>query len=120
MLADPATAGSAELDQLISPSDRKILAELEAFFWQFVKKHYPDLDKSDVILLTASLLFSLLPLHDPPVRLPLILASFLTLKDLRTDSSAPSFTGCVGPFSRKSDAPLGRQGALSRLNSVRS
>ena len=33
-----------------------------------MKRNYKGVERSDLILLTASLLFSLIPLHDPPLR----------------------------------------------------
>ncbi|PRQ70822.1 hypothetical protein AAT19DRAFT_10979 [Rhodotorula toruloides] len=50
-----------------SPIDRRLLQDLQGVFWAFVKKHYT-VERRDLILVTASLLFSLIPLHDPPMR----------------------------------------------------
>ncbi|PRQ70844.1 Nucleotide-diphospho-sugar transferase [Rhodotorula toruloides] len=67
LLADPISAQTAELVDLVSPVDRRLLQDLQGVFWAFVKKHYT-VDRRDLILVTASLLFSLIPLHDPPMR----------------------------------------------------
>ena len=87
LLADPLTAATSTLDDLLSAVDQKLLAELQKVFWSFVKKHCksvqpadwttdsfrmksdPTVNQSDVMLHTASLLFSLIPLHDPPHRI---------------------------------------------------
>ncbi|GAA6033718.1 hypothetical protein JCM8097_004396 [Rhodosporidiobolus ruineniae] len=67
LLADPKEAATHELADLVSETDRRILADLQTVFWTFVKRHY-EVDRRDLVLLTASLLFSLIPLHDPPMR----------------------------------------------------
>lgn len=62
------------LDVLILPEDRLLLSQLQNdVFWPFVAQQYSDkVRRQDLLDITASLLFSLLPLHKPSVR-PLFL-----------------------------------------------
>lgn len=39
LLADPVSAQTAELADLVSPVDRRLLQDLQGIFWAFVKKH---------------------------------------------------------------------------------
>ena len=45
-------------------TDRRILQSLQKVFFDFVKSTYPEIKEQDIILVTASLYFSLIPLHD--------------------------------------------------------
>ena len=47
-----------------TPADVRILEELKEHFFSFVQRYYPEVRASDVVLITASLFFSLIPLHD--------------------------------------------------------
>ncbi|KAJ3097702.1 hypothetical protein HDU96_000291 [Phlyctochytrium bullatum] len=47
----------------LSRDDVAYLSEIEQVFWSFVAKEYPTVRVKDIKIVTASLLFSLLPLH---------------------------------------------------------
>ena len=47
-----------------SEADQRILGEIKQCFARFVQNLYPKIALCDVILVTASLYFSLIPLHD--------------------------------------------------------
>ena len=48
----------------LTESDNTFLRELRGEFWDFVSKNYPSVRHNDVKMVTASLYFSLIPLHD--------------------------------------------------------
>jgi hypothetical protein len=56
------------LSRLVPTEDRIILCELQNVFWTFVKEHYPEIRRSDLLDIVGSLLFSLIPLHRELVR----------------------------------------------------
>ncbi|KAF2435426.1 protein phosphatase 2A A subunit [Tothia fuscella] len=62
--------GKHALDVIVPREDRVLLKELQdKVFWPFVKKQYDGkVRKSDLLDITASLLFSLIPLHREAVR----------------------------------------------------
>eukprot|EP01116_Phalansterium_solitarium_P021646 TRINITY_DN6811_c0_g1_i2.p1 TRINITY_DN6811_c0_g1~~TRINITY_DN6811_c0_g1_i2.p1 ORF type:complete len:691 (-),score=232.11 TRINITY_DN6811_c0_g1_i2:164-2236(-) len=52
------------LDRPFTEQDREYLADLKLLFRRFVAEHYPTVQFEDIELVTASLLISLIPLHD--------------------------------------------------------
>ena len=61
------------LARLIQPADRVMLKDLQdEVYWPFVRENYPEISRSDILDIVASLLFSLIPLHREIVR-PLFL-----------------------------------------------
>ncbi|KAJ3104033.1 hypothetical protein HDU97_009580 [Phlyctochytrium planicorne] len=53
----------------LSPGDVEVLSNLERVFWSHVAREYPQVRSKDIKLLTASLLFSLIPLHELPEKM---------------------------------------------------
>lgn len=53
-----------DTDTLTNTITQRALSDLRARFWRFLDQHYPSVRRLDVAVVTASLLFSLIPLHD--------------------------------------------------------
>jgi capsule biosynthesis phosphatase len=56
------------LSTVLNHLDRRMLREFEAVFWDHIATTYPTVRKKHVQWITASLLFSLIPLHEEPNR----------------------------------------------------
>ncbi|KAI1623270.1 hypothetical protein EDD37DRAFT_634265 [Exophiala viscosa] len=56
----------AQLSAILRPEDRLFLGTLQRTFWDFVSDRYGDIvEPHELLMLVASLLFSLIPLHRP-------------------------------------------------------
>ncbi|KAJ3337811.1 hypothetical protein HDU83_008495, partial [Entophlyctis luteolus] len=51
-------------DKVLNLGELRHLEDLEHVFWSHVTKHYPEVCMKDVKIVAASLIFSLLPLHE--------------------------------------------------------
>ena len=75
------------LSMLLKPEDRAFLAGLQDCFWNFVRENYGSaVEPHDLLVLVASLLFTLIPLHRPAVQ-PLFLQMCANI--LEHDSACP-------------------------------
>ena len=82
-----ATTTGKGIALIIKPEDRVCLASLQEAFWQFVEEEYGGMVNFHTLLgLTASLLFTLIPLHRPLVQ-PLFLQMCENL--LEHDTACP-------------------------------
>jgi len=50
--------------QVITPRANEFLASMRETFWSFIGSNYPRIRKRDIEMITASLYFSLIPLHE--------------------------------------------------------
>jgi len=79
-----ARASGKGVGLLITPEDRRNLETLQAVFWEHVDEAYDgQVNHQDLITITASLLFSLIPLHRPLVQ-PLFLQMCVNLLEYET------------------------------------
>mmetsp|Transcript_35970 Transcript_35970/g.58157 ORF Transcript_35970/g.58157 Transcript_35970/m.58157 type:complete len:725 (+) Transcript_35970:210-2384(+) len=92
--------------RLPSEAEYGFLQRLQVDYWSFVSENYPTVPPADIRMLCASLLFSLIPLHDNLVHRPLFLA--LCKKVLAELDSTPLAT----------TPPTSVQNGLSDLNTT--